>query len=202
MSLNDFLKDKKNHNEQHDDSIKKDFRDKVLLVLSKIKEHSEEKYHELSGLFHSKFNSPNVQRKVIMGFYAQCVAELKSLNPTPVIQTAAKAINKNIKTIKKEVKGQVAASKAQANVVAKAATKQAEKVAEQVKGQVKKQVSETIEAIQSKADALKGPVKKKASVHKKAAKKVTTKVAKPSGTQKRTVKSGSGLSKKKTVKRK
>ncbi len=112
MSLDEFLKEKQALEDAKEASKKKDFHDKCVHILGQIKEKSEEKYHELSQLFHSRFSSPNIQRKVIMGFYAQLVGEMKALDPTPVItQTAAK--------IKKEVKTTMAATKQKAKALVK-----------------------------------------------------------------------------------
>ncbi|MEK6626383.1 MAG: hypothetical protein AABY86_15545 [Bdellovibrionota bacterium] len=102
MSLSEFLKEKQSQNEDEDEakeaSRKKDFQNKCLLILTQIKEKSEEKYHELSHLFHSRFSSPNIQRKVIMGFYAQLMNEMKALGPAPTLTQTAPKVKQDVAT--------------------------------------------------------------------------------------------------------
>ncbi|OFZ16038.1 MAG: hypothetical protein A2X86_13205 [Bdellovibrionales bacterium GWA2_49_15] len=179
MSLDEFLKEKQAQEEAKEASKKKDFHDKCLLILAKIKEKSEEKYHELSHLFHTRFSSPNIQRKVIMGFYAQLMNEMHALNPTPVITQTATQLKQGVSTTLANTK-----KKAQALV---------EKV-EQVKAQAKETKTDKKPA---KKEEAKKPAAK-AAAKKAPAKKVPAKKASPATAKKKAVKSAGKSVKKKT----
>ncbi|MBI2520179.1 MAG: hypothetical protein HYV97_07170 [Bdellovibrio sp.] len=186
MSLDEFLKEKQTQEEANEASKKKDFHDKCILILGKIKEKSEEKYHELSHLFHSRFSSPNIQRKVIMGFYAQLMNEMRALDPTPTLTQAAT-------NLKQEVSSTVQATK-----------QKAKDLIEKVE-QAKQQVQEKSKSVKKEASKKPAAKKAKKSAAKKApakAKKVVAKKASTATAKKKTAKSAGSAKKKSASKRK
>ena len=148
---------------------KTDFRQKCLHLLDQIKEVNEERYHDLIKMFHSRFNSIHIQKKLIMGFYAQLINELKHLRPLAEqgLLDIQKSVNKSVKTTKKTV-----------NQTIKGVKKASSKLEKNVVAQVKK----TTKTAERKIGKLAATVKKKAKkISKKTAasglaKKVTKKV--------------------------
>ena len=105
MSLPNFFKNKE-ENHKKKSKPKNDFRQKCLNVLGEIKNFNEQRYLELSKLFHSKFNHVNVQKKKLLGFYGQLIDELKSFKDKadPIIKKTKSNIQKVAKRAEKTLK--------------------------------------------------------------------------------------------------
>ncbi len=162
MVLPKFLQDNKAPQKKGEENKKQEFRDKCLILLSKIKEKNEQRYHELQKVFHKKFDKINIQKKFILGFYAQLKKEFSDL----IASSPEKAPNKKAKSAskKKVTKKKAASKKTTKKKVAKKTTKK--KVAKKVaKKTTKKKVAK--KATAKKATAKKTATKKKTTSKKK-----------------------------------
>ena len=163
MVLPKFLQDNKTPQKKGEENKKQEFRDKCLILLSKIKEKNEQRYHELQKVFHKKFDKINIQKKFILGFYAQLKKEFSDL----IASSPEKAPNKKAKSAskKKVTKKKAASKKTTKKKVAKKTTKK--KVAKKT---TKKKVAKKT----TKKKVAKKTTAKKATAKKTAAKKKTT----------------------------
>ena len=166
MVLPKFLQDNKAPQKKGEENKKQEFRDKCLILLSKIKEKNEQRYHELQKVFHKKFDKINIQKKFILGFYAQLKKEFSDL----IASGPEKAPNKKEKSAskKKVTKKKAASKKTTKKKVAKKATKKkvAKKTTKKKKKVAKKATAK--KATAKKATAKKATAKKKTSTRKKA----------------------------------
>ena len=165
MVLPKFLQDNKAPQKKGEENKKQEFRDKCLILLSKIKEKNEQRYHELQKVFHKKFDKINIQKKFILGFYAQLKKEFSDL----IASGPEKAPNKKEKSAskKKVTKKKAASKKTTKKKVAKKATKK--KVEKKVaKKTTKKKKKVTKKTTAKKTTAKKATAKKKTSTRKKA----------------------------------
>lgn len=184
MSLPPFLKEKMNIQDNEAKKIvdKTDFHNKCIELLAEIKSFNEEKYTELSHLFHEKFNNLNTKKKVILGFYGQLVNELKSLK-----EQGETIINQGTTQIKKEINQKATKIKKEMKTTAKnlktSATKKVTKVKNAVKAVAKKKVAKKKKTVKKKV--AKKKTAKKSPVKKKTAKKVVKKAAKKKVTKKK-----------------
>ena len=173
MSIPEFLQEKLNQKQGKSD--KGDFREKCLLLLQQIRGLNEEKYHELMNIFRSRYDKMNIQRKKLLGFYAQLKSELMKLQDdalgeirkttkrvaTGLVQTPAGQMAKEA-----IVKAKSEISKKKKEV--KSATQKAVKAAGKKLGQVKKKVSKkAAPPASAKKSPAKKTGKKKSSVKKK-----------------------------------
>merc|ERR1712159_504313 len=79
MVLPKFLQNNNSSQKKGEENKKQEFRDKCLVLLAKIKEKNEKRYHELQKIFHKKFDKINIQKKFILGFYAQLKKEFNEI---------------------------------------------------------------------------------------------------------------------------
>lgn len=145
MALPSFLQ-QKGKKDGDKKSKKGDFRAKTLALLEQIKSYNEEKYKELNKTFNASYDSVNIQKKKILGFYAQLKGELRNLKleaGEELFSTAKKTIQKEVKAAKKTVKKEVKAAKKTAKKVAKTAKKTAKKVAKTAKKTAKAATKKT-----------------------------------------------------------
>ncbi len=195
MSIPDFLKDQQKKTNK--ETPKGDFREKCLRLLGEIKELNNERHSELMKVFRSRYDKINIQKKKILGFYAQLVNELNQLKESAGIQ---------IRKTTKRVAGHHTFKEAQ-EVVKKVEreAKQIKKTTKRLVNNVTKKVEETKEEIEKnikkavqKEEQKKKATKAKKKVSKKVAKKKTTK------TKKKTAKKAASkkVAKKKTAKKK
>lgn len=107
MVLPKFLSNNRGEqNPKKEDNKKQEFRNKCIDLLNKIKELNEKKYHELQKVFHSKFDKINIQKKFILGFYAQLKKEFNDILSSKEVKkkkVAKKATPSKKKTTKKKV---------------------------------------------------------------------------------------------------
>jgi len=169
MSLPEFLKEKQAQEEKTGKSKKGDYRQKCLDLLARIKDLSDEKYKDLAHRFQGKLSNENLQKKVIMGYYAQLMSEWKALAPSmPTTQQIKKKVEKVMRPVKQEiqkVKKEVSKEVAKVEKVVKEAK---EKVTKKVS---KKVAKKTAKKTAKKATPVKGAKKAAAPVKKKTAKK-------------------------------
>ncbi|MEC8623519.1 MAG: hypothetical protein VXY34_01770 [Bdellovibrionota bacterium] len=173
MVLPKFLQDNNSAQKKGEENKKQEFRDKCLVLLAKIKEKNEKRYHELQKVFHKKFDKINIQKKFILGFYAQLKKEFSDLiasSSEKITKKKTKAASKKKVTKKKVVK------KAASKTTKKKTTK---------KKVVKKEAKKTTK---KKKKVAKKTTAKKATAKKATAKKVTAKkkTAKTSASKKKT----------------
>ena len=145
-----------------DENKKQEFRDKCIDLLHKIKEKNEKKYHELQKIFHSKFDKINIQKKFILGFYAQLKKEFHEL----VILTDSPKVLKKGPQKKEAAKKKVTKKKVAAK---KKVTKK--KVAAKKKV-TKKKVAAKKKVTKKKVTAKKKVTKKKVAAKKKVKKEI------------------------------
>ncbi|TNE99558.1 MAG: hypothetical protein EP326_07910, partial [Deltaproteobacteria bacterium] len=109
MAIPNFLKEMNKQKEKNKKSNKGDFREKCLHLLDKLKNLNEERYNEMNKVFHDQYNKINIQKKKILGFYAQLKNEIKTYQDTTneVIKTTKKkvteATDKAIKKAEKKI---------------------------------------------------------------------------------------------------
>ena len=168
-----------------DENKKQEFRDKCIDLLNQIKEKNEKKYHELQKIFHAKFDKINIQKKFILGFYAQLKKEFHEL----VILTDGPKVLKKEAAKKKVTKKKAAAKKTAKKATAKKKTakKATAKKKTAKKATAKKKTAK--KATAKKATAKKATAKKatakKATAKKATAKKATAKKATAKKTRKK-----------------
>jgi hypothetical protein len=122
MALPGFLQQKGKNDDKNKKSKKGDFREKSLKLLEQIKTYNEAKYQELNKAFNNNFDSVNIQKKKILGFYAQLVAELKVLRTEAgeeVFKKVVKKVEKKVNVAKKKVEKKKKATKAKAKTAKK-----------------------------------------------------------------------------------
>ncbi len=194
MALPSFLKDKDGQNKKGKKAKEKgDFREKCLTLLEQIKTLNEEKYAELSKEFNRGYNSVNVQRNKLLGFYAHLKDELQRLRydlggeaqkVLKTVEVKAKKVAKKSTGTTKKVASAVAKSASDAGKTIKKATKKeapkkaAKKTEKKVEKKVAKKTTKKTEKKVAKKVAKKAPAKKAAAkkvTKKPAAKKKTTK---------------------------
>ena len=169
MVLPKFLQDSNSSQKKGEESKKQEFRDKCLVLLSKIKEKNEKRYHELQKVFHKKFDKINIQKKFILGFYAQLKKEFSDLiasGSEKITKKKTKAPSKKKVTKKKVVKK--AASKATKKKTTKKKT-----VKKETKKTTKKKKKVAKKTTSKKAAAKKKTTKKAVSKKKKSTRKKT-----------------------------
>merc|ERR1712159_196960 len=98
MVLPKFLQNNNSSQKKGEENKKQEFRDKCLVLLSKIKEKNEKRYQELQKVFHKKFDKINIQKKFILGFYAQLKKEFSDI----IASNTEKAPNKKAKSASKK----------------------------------------------------------------------------------------------------
>lgn len=184
MGLQQFL-DKQEKLKKQMDSKKQAFQDKCRKALEQIKKYNEERHQELASTFTGQYDSLNVKRKKLQGFYAQLRAELKEMKEqagdSPLqdfskkAQDVVESAHKGFKTVEKKARENIkkTAKKAEEKTVKKAAKKKTAK-----KKTAKKTPEKTTKKTAKKKTAKKKTAKKSTEkVTKKAAKKKTTKKA-------------------------
>jgi hypothetical protein len=144
---------------------KEDFFAKCEQVLEGIRPLSEEKFHELQKVFHTRFHNANTPKKVLLGFHGQLVNSLKELQKMSpqVSKKIKKAVDKktaSVKAVKTMIEDKV-------KVVKKAAAKKVGKK----KAAAKKAPAKAVK----KATAAKKKVAKKVVAKKKLVKKAVKK---------------------------
>lgn len=211
-----FMKDKEDHNQESEHRPNKtDTQIKCTLVLEQIKDLSEEKYQELSSEFHNKYDNPNIQKKLILGFYGHICEVLKSLQG-PKVESNVKPPNLSdplakFKQMQKDnangaakVVKQAPVQKAKAEKTA--SKKPAAKLGPKMeKAEDKKEAKKTEKKTEKKTTKKAAPKKAAKKVAKKAAKK-TVKKAAPAKAKKAAKKATKAVTKKaagkKTAKKK
>jgi hypothetical protein len=175
-----FLKDKEEQNQDSEHRPNKtDMQIKCTQTLEEIKEFSEEKYQELSSDFHAKYDNPNIQKKLILGFYGHLCEVLQGLKGhTADTQVKPPDLSDPLAKFK-----QMQKDNSNSNKVVKRATVHKEKAEKKVVKHPAKPAAklgpkmEKVSAPKEKAADKKAPAKKEAA--KPAAKKAPAKAAKP-----------------------
>jgi hypothetical protein len=172
MALPKFLqKNSEIKTPKKDENKKQEFREKCIDLLNKIKEKNEKKYHELQKVFHSKFDKINIQKKFILGFYAQLKKEFHEL---VILTDGPKVLKKN--PTEKVAKKKAAAKKKVTKKKTVAKKKVTKKKTAAKKKTTKKKTAAKKKTTKKKTAAKKKVTKKKTAA-KKTAKKATTKKA-------------------------
>jgi len=164
MSMPAFLQKKQEQQKKQKKSNKGNFRTRCLQLLATIKSYNEDHYHDLHKTFHGKYDKENIQKKLILGFYAH----LKDVIRQYKVERGEVELNKAIPLPKKspvEVKKEVKPKKVELKVV-----KEADKKA------AKKKVLKKPAAKKAKKEVVAKKAKKKVVAKKKVAKKAKKKV--------------------------
>ena len=171
MVLPKFLQDNNSAQKKGEENKKQEFRDKCLVLLAKIKEKNEKRYHELQKVFHKKFDKINIQKKFILGFYAQLKKEFSDLiasSSEKITKKKTKAASKKKVTKKKVVKKAASKTTKKKTTKKKVVKKEAKKTAKKKKKVAKKTTAK-------KATAKKVTAKKKTTKTSASKKKTSTK---------------------------
>jgi len=188
MSLPSFLREKQEKMKKNRKSNKGDFREKCLHLLQQIKKYNEDKYKELSKIFQSQYDKINIQKKVILGFYARLKQELNELKKASgeKIHTTSKKIFTKAK-VKMDESG-VGKKVKKAKKKAKAFKKKVTKKAAAAKKKVTKKTAAAKKKVTKKTAAAKKKVTKKVTAAKKTTKKAVKKAKKTTAKKKKAVK--------------
>ncbi|MBT3586057.1 MAG: hypothetical protein HN509_14215 [Halobacteriovoraceae bacterium] len=170
MAIPAFLQDKDSKKKKNKQKAKGDFREKCLKLLEQIKGLNEEKYHQLSKTFKDKYDKANIQKKIILGFYAQLVSEVKKLTDSAQdkFMTSSVVIKKYEAPVKEAVQK---VKKATEKIKKNGAQKTAKKVAKTVKKAAKKATKNAKKAAKKVTKTAKKAAKKVSKTAKKAATK-------------------------------
>ena len=110
MSLPNFLKESE-QDKQKKEKGGKDFHQKCLDTLEKIKEIDPKKHQELLRFFRSRWNGHKTPKKMMIGLYGQLANELKLLSPAPSPSPPSPSPPPKVKVAKKKKKKKKVAKK-------------------------------------------------------------------------------------------
>ena len=174
MSFNQFLKEKAKEKVPKKSEIKDEFQKKCSLILSEMKTLQYKNYPKLMKVFRSYTERNMIQKKKILGLYAQLSSELKSLKQSAHMERAKADMKKAKDQISRVVKDKAMEAKKVVKVTKKKVAKATKKVAKATK-KVAKATKKVAKATKKVAKTAKKKAAKKKTSGRTAKKKISKK---------------------------